>query len=46
MEPERSERAALLDSDNEEDDDFFLHGPTVSTNAIRKQLDDVKDIAR
>ena len=43
----RDERAALLDNDSEDEgDDFFLHGPKVSTSGLREQLDDVADIAR
>lgn len=38
------ERARLLDNDSEDEDDFFLRGPT--TNGIKKQLDEVTDIAR
>jgi vesicle-associated membrane protein 4 len=40
------ERAALLDRDSEDEDDFFLHGPSVSTAGIRGQLDDVANLAR
>ena len=38
------ERARLLDNDSEDEDDFFLRGPT--TSGIKKQLDEVTDIAR
>ena len=46
MSGEGLERARLLDHDSEDDeeDDFFLRGPT--TNGIKKQLDEVTDIAR
>ena len=41
----KDERAALLDNDSEDEaDDFFLHGPKVSTSGIREQLDDVTSI--
>ena len=39
------ERLALLEHDDSEDDDFFLHGPT-SSNVIQKQLNEVTNIAR
>jgi len=44
----RDERVALLDNDSEDEgiDDFFLHGPKMSTSGLREQLDDVADIAR
>jgi len=38
------ERLALLDHDSEDEEDFFLKGPT--SNGIKKQLDEVTDIAR
>jgi len=41
---EGQETARLLDNDSEDDDDFFLRGPT--TNGIKKQLSEVTDIAR
>ena len=34
----------MLDNDSEDEDDFFLRGPT--TSGIKKQLDEVTDIAR
>lgn len=39
-----SERAALLENDSEDDDDFFLHGP--STSAIKSQISEVTSIAK
>ena len=44
MADERHERLALLDHDSEEDDDFFLHGPT--TKGIKDQINEVTDIAK
>merc|ERR1711862_557533 len=41
---DKLESARLLDNDSEDEDDFFLHGPT--SNGIRKQLNEVTDIAR
>ena len=41
---DKHETARLLDDDSEDEDDFFLRGPT--TSGIKKQLSEVTDIAR